>query len=225
MDETGKLSLPAAKWIYVASLSETRPKGLKREEVAEYMTAPGVDVSGISVALEALSRSCWYLDQLKSGGYFFNKVKNLNAQINSHLRLCSDPDRDQIIEEKLKEMFEPKLKRCYQQLYIHPDFGKVTLNRDRLTLVICHHDAPYQAFFQAEKFKNRVCFLTLVDPAGLQRMRGHAKRLWAIRQVLKDMTREDPQFEKAREELTNIQAELFLSLRSLYARLWYPLGN
>jgi len=224
-EETDGLSLDAAKWIYVSSLSEARPKGLKREEIAEYMTAPGVDVSGISVALDALAKSCWYLDQLKSGGYFFNKVKNLNAQINSHLKLCSDPDRDLIIEEKLKEMFEPKVKRCYQQLHIHPDFGKVSLNRDRTTMVICHHDAPFQDFFAKEKYKNRVCFLTLVDPAGLQRMRGHAKRLWAVRQVLKDMNREDPQYSKARDELTTIQTELFLSLRSLYARLWYPLGD
>src|SRR5690606_4347454 len=87
--DTGGLSLGAAKWVYVASLSEARPRGLKREEIAEYLAAPGVDISGLSTALEELSRSCWYLDQLRSGSFFFNKVKNLNAQINSHYRLCS----------------------------------------------------------------------------------------------------------------------------------------
>lgn len=223
--DTGGLSTGAARWIYVASLSEASPKGLSREEIAEYLAAPGVDLSGLSTALDELSRSCWYLDQLRSGRFFFNKVKNLNAQINSHYKLCSDIDRDDQIEEKLREMFEPKEKRCYQVLHIHPDLGKVTLARDKTALVICHHDAPFQKFFADEKYKNRVAFLTLVDPAGLARIRNHARRLWAIRQVLKDMSRDDAQYEKAKDELTNIQTELFLALRSVYARLWYPLGD
>jgi hypothetical protein len=225
MADTGGLSLPAAKWIYVASLSDTRPKGLKKEELAEYMAAPGVDISGLGTALEELARNCWYLDQLRTGGFFFNKVKNLNAQINSHYKLCSDTDRDDIVEEKLREMFEAKEKRCYQTLHIHPDFGKLSLSRDKTALVICRHDAPYQKFFENEKYKNRVAFLTLLDAAGLVRIRNHAKRLWAIREVLKDMSKDDAQFEKAKGEQTNIQTELFLALRSVYARLLYPLGD
>lgn len=225
MADTGGLSLSAARWIYVSSLSEARPRGLSKEELAEYMAAPGVDISGLGPALEELARNCWYLDQLRSGRFFFNKVKNLNAQINAHYRLCSDADRDDLVEEKLREMFEPKEKRCYQTLHVHPDFGKISLSRDKTALVICHHDAPYQKFFDGEKFKNRVAFLTLVDPAGLVRIRNHAKRLWAIREVLKDMTKEDAQYEKAKGEQTNIQTELFLALRSVYARLLYPLGD
>ncbi|MGJ8726553.1 MAG: DUF499 domain-containing protein [Roseibacillus sp.] len=225
MSETDGLSLPAAKWIYAASLSDTRPHGLSKEELAEYMAAPGVDISGLGSALEELSRTSWYLDQFRSGRFFFNKVKNLNAQINSHYKLCSDADRDDLIEDKLREMFDPRDKRCYQNLEIHPDLSKVRLSRDKTTLLICQHDADYQAFFQNEKFKNRVAILTLLDPAGLLRIRNHAKRFWAIREVLKDMTKDDQQFEKAKGEQTNIQTELFMALRSLYARLFYPLGD
>jgi hypothetical protein len=223
--DTGGLSLAAAKWIYVASLSETRPRGLSKEEIAEYIAAPGIDLSGLVTALDELARSCWYLDQLRSGKFFFNKVKNLNAQLNSYVKTCSDLDRDGVIEDKLKEMFDPREKRCYQRLHIHPDLSQVKLDRDKTSIVICHHDAPFQKFFEGEKFKNRVAFLTLVDPAGLVRIRNHARRLWAIEQVLKDMSRDDAQYEKAKDERTNIQAELFLSIRSVYARLWYPLGD
>lgn len=223
--DTGGLSLAAAKWIYVASLSETRPRGLSKEEIAEYIAAPGIDLSGLVTALDELARSCWYLDQLRSGKFFFNKVKNLNAQLNSYVKTCSDLDRDGVIEDKLKEMFDPREKRCYQRLHIHPDLSQVKLDRDKTSIVICHHDAPFLKFFEGEKFKNRVAFLTLVDPAGLVRIRNHARRLWAIEQVLKDMSRDDAQYEKAKDERTNIQAELFLSIRSVYARLWYPLGD
>lgn len=225
MPDTGGLSLPAAKWIYAASLSAVRPRGLSKEEIAEYLAAPGVDLSGLVTALEELARNCWYLDQLRSGRFFFNKVKNLNAQLNTYVKTCSDHDRDQVIEDKLTEMFEPREKRCYQRIAIHPDLSKVTLERDKTTLVICHHDAAYQKFFDSEKYKNRVAILTLVDPAGLVRIRNHARRLWAIAQVLTDMSKDDAQFEKAKNERTNIQTDLFLAVRSVYARLLYPLGD
>ena len=223
--DTGGLSLDTAKWIYVASLSETRPRGLSREEIAEYLAAPGVDLTGLGFALDELYRNCWYIDQLRSGRYFFNKFKNLNAQLNSYVKTCSDPDRDSVIDDKLKEMFDPKDKRCYQRIFIHPDFTKVTLDRDKITLVICGHEAPHSKFFEGEKYKNRLAILTVVDPAGMVRIRNHARRQWAIDQVLKDMNKDDAQYEKAKEERTNIQTELFLALRSVYARLLYPLGD
>lgn len=223
--DTGGLALIAAKWIYVASLSETRPRGLSKEELAEYLAAPGVDISGLNQTLEELYRNCWYIDQLRSGRFFFNKIKNLNAQLNTYVKTCSDIDRDNVIDDQLKVMFEPKQKRCYQRLFIHPDLSTVTLERDKVTLIICGHEAPYQKHFETEKYKNRVAFLTVVDPAGLVRIRNHARRHWAIEQVLKDMNKEDAQYEKAREERTNIQTELFLAIRSVYARLLYPLGD
>lgn len=223
--DTGGLSLITAKWIYVASLSETRPRGLSKEEMAEYLAAPGVDLTGLGHALDELQRNCWYIDQYRSGKFFFNKVKNLNAQLNTYVKTCSDLDRDGVIEDQLKQMFEPKQKRCYQRIFIHPDLTKVTLERDKTTLIICGHESPYQKFFDAEKYKNRVAFLTVVDPAGLVRIRNHARRHWAIEQVLKDMSRDDAQYEKAKDERTNIQTELFLAVRSVYARLLYPLGD
>lgn len=223
--DTGGLSLDIAKWIYVASLSEARPRGLSKEEIAEYLAAPGVDLSGLGQTLDDLYHTCWYIEQLRSGRYFFNKEKNLNAQLSTYVKTCSDLDRDAVIEDKLKEMFDAKVKRCYQRIFIHPDLSKVTLERDKTTLIICGHESPYQKFFDAEKYKNRVAFLTVVDPAGLVRIRNNARRQWAIDQVLKDMSKDNAQYEKAKEERTNIQTELFLAIRSVYARLLYPLGD
>lgn len=223
--DTGGLSLVAAKWLFVASLSEVRPRGLSREELAEYLAAPGVDLSGVGFALGELFRNCWYIDVFKSGRYYFNRTKNLNAQLNSYVKTCSDEDRDAVIDAKLKEMFEPKEKRCYQKLYIHEDLTKVNLERDKTALLICGHEATYAKYFTDAKYKNRVAILTLVDPAGLVRVRNHARRQWAITQVIKDMSKDDGQYEKAIEERTNIQSELFIALRSVYAKLLYPLGD
>jgi hypothetical protein len=172
-----------------------------------------------------LFRNCWYIDVFKSGRYYFNRTKNLNAQLNSYVKTCSDEDREVVIDSKLKEMFEPREKRCYQKLYIHEDLTKVNLERDKTTLLICGHEASYTQYFTDAKYKNRVAILTLVDPAGLVRVRNHARRQWAINQVIRDMSKDDGQYEKAIEERTNIQSELFLALRSVYAKLLYPLGD
>ena len=223
--DTGGLSLLTAKWIYAASLSDTRPRGLSKEEMAEYLAAPGVDLSGLGHTLEELQRNCWYIDQYRSGKFYFNKVKNLNAQLNTYVKTCADADRDAVIDDELRVMFEPKQKRCYQRVFIHPDISKVTLERDKTTLLICGHEAPYKEFFAKEKYKNRLAVLTVVDPAGLVRIRSHARRRWAIDQVLKDMTKDDAQHQKAEDERTIIQTDLFLALRSVYARLLYPVGD
>ncbi|MCO8122601.1 DUF499 domain-containing protein [Stieleria sp. TO1_6] len=221
--ETDGLSLIAAKWLFAASLSEVRPRGLSVGELTEYMAGPGVDQTKIAGAVTELYRNCWYIDQHKSGKYFFNRTKNLNAQLNSYVKDCSKDDRETVIEDKLTEMFEPKEKRCYQRLAVHKDFTKLQLNRDSALLVVCGHDAPYEKFFEDAKYKNRIAFLTVVDPKGLFKVNKHAERFWAIEQVLKDMTKDDAQWEKALTEKANIQSELFMAIRTVYARLLYPL--
>ena len=83
-------------------------------------------------ALKKLYDTCWYIEQTKSGRYFFHRHKNLNAQVNSYTSVCTTTDRDAMIEEKLKEMFEPRDKRCYQKLAVLPALDKVQLERDRV---------------------------------------------------------------------------------------------
>jgi hypothetical protein len=39
------------------------------------------------------------------------------------------------------------------------------------------------------------------------------------------MSRDDAQYEKAKDERTTIQTDMFLAIRSVYARLFYPLGD
>ena len=94
-------------------------------------------------------------------------------------------------------MFEPRDKRCYQKVAVLPALDKVQLERDRITLVICKPDTDIQQFFGTEKYKNRVAILTAVDQTGIFNVNKKAERLWAIHQVVKDLTPEDTQYKKA----------------------------
>ena len=222
-DETDGLASLCTKWILSASLSEIHPHGLTDAELAEYLLTPGRSILGLNDTLKKLQDTCWYIEQTKSGRYLFNRHKNLNAQINSYIRVCTNEDRDSKIEVKLAEMFEPKDKRCYQKLAVLPALDRLLLERDKITLVILKPDTDFQRFFAAEKFKNRVAFLTAVDQTGIFNVNKKAQRLWAINQVVKDLTPDDSQYKKAKDIEADYQTELFLAIKSVFNKFHYPL--
>ncbi len=222
-DDNAGLATRCAKWIYAASLSDVHPQGLTVEELAEYLLAPGQSIIGMPDALKKLYDNCWYIEQTKSGRYLFNRHKNLNAQVNSYVRSCTYADRDAEIEKKLAEMFEPKDKRCYQKLAVLPPLDEVQLERDKTTLLLLKPDTDFAKCFVNEKFKNRVAILTADDQSGMFPVNKKAERLWAINQVVKDLSVEDSQYKKAKETLAEYQTELFLALKAVFNKLHYPL--
>jgi hypothetical protein len=221
--ETEGLASLCAKWILSASLSEIHPRGLTDAELAEYLLAPGRTILGLQDALKKLYDTCWYIEQTKSGRYLFNRHKNLNAQVNSYTKVCTNEDRDAKIEAKLAEMFEPKDKRCYQKLAVLPGLDQLQLEREKTTLVILKPDTDFQKYFAGQKFKNRVAFLTAVDQTGIFNVNKKAQRLWAISQVVKDLTPDDSQYKKAKDTEAEYQTELFLAIKAVFNKFHYPL--
>jgi len=221
--ETDGLASPCARWIFAASLSEVHPRGLTPAELAEYLVAPGHTILGLQDALKKLYDTCWYIEQTKSGRYFFHRHKNLNAQVNSYARVCTHLDRDGKIEAKLTEMFAPRDKRCYQKLEVLPALDRTQLERDRATLIVLKPDTDFQKFFAGQKYRNRVLFLTAVDASGIFSVNKKAERLWAINQVVKDLTPDDTQYRKAKETEAEYQTELFLALKAVFNKFYYPL--
>ena len=224
-EDTAGLATRCAKWIYAASLSDVHPRGLTDAELAEYLLAPGHSIVGMPDALKKLYDNCWYIEQTKSGRYLFNRHKNLNAQVNSYVKACSNIDRDAQIEAKLTEMFEPKDKCCYQKLAVLPALDEVQLERDKTTLLVLKPDTNFAKYFADEKYRNRVSILTADDQTGIFNVNKKAERLWAINQVVKDLSAEDAQYKKAKETLADYQTELFLALKAVFNKLHYPLIN
>lgn len=217
------LAVRCAKWIYAASLSDVHPHGLTPGELAEYLLAPEQSIIGMPDALKKLYDTCWYIEQTKSGRYLFNRHRNLNAQINSYVKGCTSSDRDAQIETKLTEMFEPKDKRCYQKLAILPALDSIQLERDKTTLLVLKPDTNFAKFFSEQKFKNRLAILSADDQTGIFNVNKKAERLWAITQVVKDLTAEDTQYKKAKDTHADYQTELFIALKAVFNKLHYPL--
>jgi len=221
--ETDGLAGRCARWIYVSSLSDVRPKGISDAELAEYLLEPGRSILGMKDALKKLYDTCWYIEQYRTGHYYFHRHKNLNAQVNSYTNVCTPTDRDTMIEEKLKEMFDPRDKRCYQKLVVLPALDKVQLERDKTTLLILKPDTDFLTFFSNEKYKNRLAILTAVDQTGVFNVNKKAERLWAITQVVGDLSSDDTQYKKAKETLLEYQTELFIAIKAVFNKFYYPL--
>jgi len=223
-DEDGSgLTVRCAKWIYAASLADVHPVCLTKEELAEYLLAPGQSIVGLPDALKKLYDNCWYIELTRSGRYFFDKHRNLNAQINSYVKSCTNADRDTQIDGKLTEMFEPKDKRCYQKLAVLPALDEVQLERDKATLLVLKPDTDIAKFFAEQKFKNRMVVLTADDQTGIFNVNKKAARLWAIAQVVKDLNAEDTRYKRAKDTLAEYQTELFMAIKAVFNKLHYPL--
>jgi hypothetical protein len=174
-------------------------------------------------ALKKLYDTCWYIEQYRSGHYYFHRHKNLNAQVNSYTGVCTPTDRDAVIEEKLKEMFDPHDKSCYQKLAVLPSLDKVQLEREKTTLLILKPDTDFQKFFSNEKYKNRLAILTAVEQVGIFNVNKKAERLWAITQVVGDLSSDDTQYKKANLTLAEYQTELFIAIKAVFNKFYYPL--
>ena len=223
--ETSGLASRAAKWIFVASLGDPSPLGIRAGELAAFVASPETELSGLSDALKRLSQTCWYLEQHRDGRYYFHRERNLNAQISSFEKNCPNSERDDVIRRKIEEMYAPRDGRCYQKAEFFPPLEMVSLERDRCTLVFVEDETTIKDWFAKQHYKNRVFFISSCDPSGLFSVRRYARRVWAASEVVKDLGKDHANYDKAKQELANNESELFLALRGLYTKLSYPLWD
>ena len=58
-------------------------------------------------------------------------------------------------------------------------------------------------------------FCATVDQTGIFTVNKKAQRLWAISQVVKDLTPDDSQYKKAKDTEAEYQTELFLAIKAV----------
>jgi hypothetical protein len=106
-------------------------------------------------------------------------------------------------------MFEPKDKRCYQKLAVLPALDNSSSNATRRRWSSSSPTLTSRSSFAGEKYKNRVAFLTAVDQTGIFNVNKKAQRLWAISQVVKDLTPDDSQYKKAKDTRPSTRRNCF----------------
>lgn len=226
-----------AKLLLMSSLNETAHglQGLTDSEALGYLCEPGVDLNNHKKALEEIKSQCWYLKMDNRGRYYFQNTKNMVAEMNTLVESYSNEQAKKDLRKFLEDNFRPNLRNCYEQLYVLPAIDEISLDMNKLSLVIFE---PYagtglhpdlQAFYDNAAYKNRVMFLSGQRNV-MEKLYLNSKRLSAIRQILASMKAEhvpvmDQQYREAEGQQDKATTALLQTIRETFITLYFPTKN
>jgi DNA mismatch repair ATPase MutS len=154
------------------------------------------------------------------------------AEMNTLVDSYSNENAKKELRKFLETNFDPKLKKCYEQLYVLPAIDEIDIEQNRVSLVIFE---PYagsglhpdlQKFYDNCAYKNRVLFLSGQRNV-MDKLYANAKRLTAIRQIRNNMKNEhvpetDQQFKEAESQQDKATTALLQTIRETCITIYFP---
>lgn len=226
-----------AKLLLVSSLSTIHHGllGLTESEIFGYLSAPNTDINEIKSSLEELKTLCWYMKQDNRGRLYYQNTKNMVAEMNTLVDSYTNENAKKELKKILELNFNPKLKVCYEILYVLPAVDEIDLDQNKISLVIFE---PYpgsdlhpelKKFYDNTQLKNRVMFLS-GQRNMMEKLYANSKKLKAIQQIVANMSNEgvpatDQQFKEAEAQLDKAIQALFSTIRETFVTLYYPAKN
>ncbi len=202
---------------------------LSRSEIVGYLAAPNRELGQLRRALDRLQSDAWYIHATATGQLLFRNVENLNAKLESYAGPMLREARETELRERLKEMLDPKLGACYQDVLCLPPLDEVQITQEQVSLIVFRPSTPFddiKAFWEHQQFKNRVLFLT-GTPTGYERVLDRSASLRAIRQIIREFREQgvretEPQFVDALDIQDREKSQFYLACRETFQRLYYP---
>ena len=232
-----KYAQDVAKILLISSLNETPNgvMGLTESDVLGFLSKPGVDLNSFKKALDEIVSQCWYLKTDNRGRFYFQNTKNMIAEMNTLVDSYSNESAKKELRKFLEGSFEPKLKKCYETLYVLPAIDEIRVEQSRVSLIIFE---PYngtglqtdlQNFYDNCPYKNRVLFLS-GQRNMMEKLYANAKRLVAIRQILTNMKNEhvpetDQQYKEAESQRDKATQALLTTIRETFITTYHPTKN
>ena len=220
--------------LLVASLANVpgAVKGLAVPEIVANLCAPGRDVSRLQNEVVArLVTGAWYLHTTNDGRLHVRNVQNLVARVTTTAGAYLRDQAAGELKSRLGDIFKPTDGWCYQQVAPLPAVDDVTLDVEKVTLVVSepHPDGLHPDLTKLYKqltYRNRVCFLT--GERAFDSLLDRARELRAINQIIAEMqqdgvTDNDPQMQQARDQLLpRFVAQFHSAIRETFTTLHYP---
>jgi len=223
-----------AKLLLMSSLNETPHgvMGLIESDILGFLCKPGSDLNSYKKSLDEIVTQCWYLKTDNRGRLYFQNTKNMVAEMNTLIDSYSNESAKKELCKFLEINFEPKLKKCYESLYVLPAVDEIRIEQNKVSLVIfephtgmgIHPDL--NNFYENCPYKNRVLFLSGQRNV-MEKLYANSKRLAAIRQIIINMKAEhipetDQQYKEAESQLDKATTALLQSIRETFVTLYYP---
>ena len=223
-----------AKLLLVASLSTERQGtlGLTEPEIFGYLSAPEADLNALKVCTEELRTRCWYLKVDNRGRLYFHNTKNMIAEMNQLMDSYTNDNAKKELKTILLDTFTPHEKTCYERLYVLPAIDEISLDKDKITLVIFE---PYPGsklhpdlakLYENVVEKNRVMFLS-GQRSLMEKLYDDSKKLKAIHSIIESMKNDgtpstDQQFKEAEVQVDKARQALLSTIRETFVTLYYP---
>jgi len=226
-----------SKLLLMSSLNDTANgiQGLNGSDMLGYLCEPGIDLNQYKKVFEEIKAQCWYLKVDNRGRYYFQNTKNMVAEMNTLVDSYSNEQARKELRAFLTANFQPKIKNCYELLYVMQAVDEIQLDMNKVALVIYE---PYAGtgmhpdllkFYENAIYKNRVMFLS-GQRSMMEKLYDNSKRLAAIKQIIQSMREErvsesDQQYKEALTQLDKATHALLSTIRETFVTLYYPVKS
>jgi hypothetical protein len=226
-DSTGDpAAMEVATLIFISSLSDNVDgiRGLRVDDIMEYLVAPGRDPTTFKQAFELLQKKCWYL-HTKDDRFYFSDMANVRKQVEDKMSRIQQDQIDEEMRRRLTDCFEPRRKTAYQDLIVLPRREDISITASRRTCIVLSPDAkapPETArkIFEEETYKNNFCVVSS-DGTQMAKAEDSIRRIIAIafvsNQVIDNRHKAELEVE-AGEAVKNFITEV----KALFNTVWFP---
>jgi len=203
-------------------------KGLTREEMVECLVSPLREPSEFLAAFEELEKVAWYVHHTPEGRYYFDRQENLTKLLQSLAHDAPENQIDELIRHRLKEMFKPTRKTCYEDILPLPKLEDVAdrVRKGRVLLVISPDSKippeEVQKFFEGLSQKNNLCVLT-GDKTDMGSVEKATRQLFAAQKADGRIPQGHPQREDLERKQQTYEQDFNSTILGLFDKVLFPI--
>lgn len=229
--DTGKeTATQVGALLLTASLSTAvnAVKGLTREELVECLVSPLREPSDFLTAFDAFEQVAWYLHHTTDGRWYFDRQENLTKLLQSLAHDAPDNQVDDLVRHRLREMFKPARKTCYEEVLPLPKLAEATdkVRRGRALLVVSPDSKippeQVQRFFDGLSQKNNICVLT-GDKTAMGSVEKAARQLYAAQKGDTRIPKGHPQRDDLERLQKRYEQDFNATILGLFDKVLFPI--
>jgi Protein of unknown function (DUF499)/Fn3 associated len=202
-------------------------KGLTKEELLECLVSPLRGLESFSTALEALESQSWYMHQTPEGKFYFDRQENLTKYLQSLAENAPENRIDELIRERLKEMFKPLRKTVYEEVLPLPRLDEISdkVRKGRVLLVVTPDSKlppeEVRKFFDSFMQKNHLCVLT-GEKTQMGSVEKAARQLFAVMKADTRIPKGHPQRDELEKKRQGYEQDFTSTVLNLFDKLLFP---
>jgi len=229
--QTGKeAATQVGSLLFTASLSTAvnAVKGLTPEEMVECLVSPLREPSEFLAGFEELDKAAWYLHHTPEGRYYFDRQENLTKLLQSLAHDAPEPQVDNLIRHRMREMFKAIRRTCYEDVLPLPRLEEVAerVRKGRVLLIVSPDSKippeEVQKFFDGLSQKNNLCVLT-GDKTAMGSVEKAARHLFAAQKADGRIPKGHPQREDLEKKQQTYEQDFNSTILTLFDKVLFPI--